>query len=534
MQRFYRVLLLISIATGGAIGLRPSAAEELATLAMRSPPSHSQQTPYASPTPYPSYPTTPAPYASLGYAQPWTSAPPYPAQQVGAVGEAEVSDTSYAPNYSSGPVSPSYSPAISGPSSTYPLYTPQSPPNYSPQPPRPDMSHDLQRHGGTTGGTQPPHYNSPSLAERISIPPHQPPLAGQPDAARPATDPPAHQTSTEQAPEVSEAVLCEGAQILARVGPKVVLASEVIAPINEILGQQKDKIPPSQLEVYRKAYMKKLLEQRIDIKLVYYDAERKIPKENVDKIKERLGEQFELAEVPRRIKEAKLGSRQELEEKMLVLGTSLEREKRAFTERVVAMQWIQQQATANEEISHEEMLAYYQDHLADFEHAARARWEQLMVRKSGRQSDAEARTMLGRMGNEVLGGAAFAEVAKKQSQGPTASKGGVWDWTNKGSLVSDSLDQAVFGLPVGQLSQIIEDAQGFHIVRVIERKDASRTPFVEAQVEIRKKIRERREKEAREKYLTKLREEIPVWTVFDSEVAQKPEPPAPYAPFMQR
>lgn len=388
----------------------------------------------------------------------------------------------------------------------------------------PYASHTARPSSSPTASYRPvatPPY-APSQTSSPGYPVHQ---ASAPGEAEASDDP--------SSPAASKAVPCEGAQIVARVGPKVILASEVTAAINEILAQYKDKIPAPQLEQQRKLLMQKLLEQRIDIKLVYYDAERNIPKENIDKIKERLGEQFELVEVPRRIKDAKLGSRYELEEKMLALGTSLDREKRAFIERIVAMQWIQQQATPDNEISHEQMLTYYQDHLADFEHPARARWEQLTVRKSSHASDAEARAALARMGNEVLRGAPFAEVAKKHSEGPTASRGGAWDWTTKGSLVSEPLDQAIFGLPVGQLSQIIKDDQGHHIVRVIEREDASRTPFIEAQVEIRQKIREEREKEAREKYLAKLREEIPVWTVFDREIARQPSPPR-FAPPLQR
>lgn len=501
MQRLYRVLLLICIATGIAVCLRPGMSDEFLSLAVGSPPAYSQPMLYPSTTSATGDQSAPPSrsYSALpSYAPSGASRATSPAQQAGEAGEAEVSDIPVYSNPRGVPIPSGYTPAMSGSTSPY------------------------------------PSYNSPRLVDRSAnvVPP--PVSAERADAERPAVPSSARQAAENSSEAVPEAVLCEGAQILARVGPKVILASEVTPPINEILAQYKDKIPASQMEAQRKLLLKKMLEQRIDLKLVYYDAERKIPKENIAKIKERLGEQFELMEVPRRIKEAKLDSRRELEEKMLALGTSLEREKRAFTERIVAQQWIQQQATTDDEISHEEMLTYYHDHAAEFEHSARTRWEQLMVRRSPRQAATEARTALGRMGNEVLSGTPFADVAKKHSQGPTASQGGVWDWTRKGSLVSESLDQAIFGLPVGQLSQIIEDAQGYHIVRVIEREDASRTPFVEAQVEIRKKIREQREKGVREKYLGKLREEIPVWTVFDGEAPQKESSATSFAPFLQR
>jgi len=502
VQRPYRGSLLVCIVTGIAVYLCPGMTGEFLALAMGSPPAYSQ--PMSPPS---NTSSTGDQFAAQfrsnsaipSYMPSWASAATASAQQAGDVGEAEVSDIPVYSNTRGVPAPSGYAPAAS------------------------------------VRLTPDPLYNSPRLVDRpgSSAPSPSPPAEGV-DADRPAVPFSARQAVENSFQADPEAVLCEGAQILARVGPKVILASEVTPSINEILAPYKDKIPASEMEAQRRLLLKKMLEQRIDLKLVYYDAERKIPKENIDKIKERLGEQFELMEVPRRIKEAKLNSRRELEEKMIALGTSLEREKRAFTERIVAHQWIQQQTTTDEEISHEEMLAYYHDHAAEFEHSARARWEQLMIRKSPHQTAAEARATLGRMGNEVLSGVPFAKVAQKASQGPTASQGGVWGWTSKGSLVSEALDQAIFGLPIGQLSQIIEDAQGYHIVRVIERQDASRTPFVEAQVEIRKKIREQREKGVREKYLSKLREEIPVWTIFDGERPQKENSATSLSPFLQR
>lgn len=127
----------------------------------------------------------------------------------------------------------------------------------------------------------------------------------------------------------------------------------------------------------------------------------------------------------------------------------------------------------------------------------------------------EAYALMAQMGNRVLSGQPFAQVARESSEGVTAGKGGLREWTSRGSLVSEELDKALFGLPVGELSQIIEDKVGLHILRVIERKEAKRTPFVEAQVEIRKKIKDQRIEAQMKAYLEKLRRNIPVWTVYD-------------------
>jgi parvulin-like peptidyl-prolyl isomerase len=77
------------------------------------------------------------------------------------------------------------------------------------------------------------------------------------------------------------------------------------------------------------------------------------------------------------------------------------------------------------------------------------------------------------------------------------------------------MDNALFNLPVGQLSVILEDERGFQIVRVVERQELQRKPFGEMQAEIKKRIKEEREGEASKKYVAELRKKTPVWTIFD-------------------
>jgi parvulin-like peptidyl-prolyl isomerase len=144
-----------------------------------------------------------------------------------------------------------------------------------------------------------------------------------------------------------------------------------------------------------------------------------------------------------------------------------------------------------------------------------------MVRKSRHPGRDEAVGLLGHMGNQVLDGAKLNEVARAGSEGSTACDGGLHDWTNKGSLVSNTLENAIFSLPVGQLSQIIETDTGYHIVRVIQRQDESVTPFLEAQVEIRNKIVRQRKQKQIDEYIAKLHERTPVWTKFDALIAQQ-------------
>ncbi|RMG01381.1 MAG: hypothetical protein D6741_05275, partial [Planctomycetota bacterium] len=329
--------------------------------------------------------------------------------------------------------------------------------------------------------------------------------------------------------DLSQCRPVETAQILARVGSDVILAGEVVGAVNEILAEYEGKVPEDVLEKQRRELTKALLQRRINAKLLYQDVKRKLPPEALDMFKQQLADEFEQREIPRRLKKLNLNSRREFERELEKIGTTLEREKQAFIEAVIAQQWLQQQADTSSddvvpEIGPEELLTYYREHIDEFEHPARVLWQQLTIRKKPNRPDAQEYAMLAELGNRVLRGEPFEKVAESASEGPTAVLGGKRDWTTRGSLKSKKLEEAIFTLPVGRLSPIIEDDDGFHIVRVIEREEAYRTPFTEAQPQIREAIEKQRRKEKLDEYVAKLKQEIPIWTVFDdeNEIAGRP------------
>jgi len=347
---------------------------------------------------------------------------------------------------------------------------------------------------------------------------------GGPYAAQPGPPPPrVAQQAAPQAPGETGWQENEGARILARVLSEVILASDVMSGVNQLAAANKDRMPADELRKQIDGMVKARLEAAVDTKLLWLDAKRTIPAEAYDELERRIVEHFESKEVPDLIKRAKVSDRRELDEKLREMGTSLEKRKRAFIEMAIAREWLRQKSKAQSEVTLDQVRTYYDSHLAEFEHTARAKWEELAVRFSEHPNKAEAHRKIAWMGNQVFAGQALAEVAKGHSEGSTASQGGQWDWTTQGCLASEVLDRALFALPVGQLSPILESDRGYHIVRVIEREDAHRTPFAEAQAKIREKLEAERQQEQAEEVLAKLKREIPVWTIYDA-----PESTSPY------
>jgi parvulin-like peptidyl-prolyl isomerase len=339
-----------------------------------------------------------------------------------------------------------------------------------------------------------------------------PPMSGAPNDGFVAQQPPVGATT--------EAFT--SAQIIARIGTETILASDILPLADDALNQQLSKMPkeqreaidPEELEKTRWLYVQKILEQLIETKMKYADAMANIPKERVPDIKTSVSENFEKTRLKSLMEKYGAANRSELESKMAAAGQSLERQRQLYFEAAMASSWENQHVNRHKEIPVSQVLGYYQQHMADFEFQSKARWEQLMANFEHFSSRQEAYRAICEMGNEVLRGADFAAVAQARSHGPTASKGGQHDWTSQGALVSKEIDAAIFTLPVGRMSQIIEDAKGFHIIRVIERTEAGRKPFLEAQVEIREKLREESIDAQRDEFLAKIKERTPVWTVF--------------------
>jgi hypothetical protein len=349
--------------------------------------------------------------------------------------------------------------------------------------------------------------------------------------AGPAADAGVIQTAFEQAaseqtegggspPLVPQAVSLETALVVARVGPEVVLESDLLTPkALDWLDTVSPNLKPEQVRELKLQICKQVIDQHIETLLVYVDACREIPEDKLPDIRKNVDKAFDEQFLPKLMQEAKAANTLEYEQSLRAKGQSLDRMRKMFFERGIAQEWMRKHAGADGEIPHADMIAWYQNHLTDYDYPAKARFEALTVKDGLKRSRQQAWQMLAEMGNEVLAGRPLAEVAKAKSEGPTAASGGEFDWTTKGSLSSPMLDEAIFSLPVGQLSTILADENTLHIVRVTERKEAGRISFVEAQVDIRNNLHEERKQRQMDEYLARLRERTPVWTIFDDQPA---------------
>ena len=346
-------------------------------------------------------------------------------------------------------------------------------------------------------------------------------------AATPTPPTPIQTTPTPALPSNLQPV--EGGQIVARVDGQIVLASDVLWQVNQLIETNRDRIPDDKVGEAKRAIMRQQVMGLIDTKMLYANFRRQVPAENLPSIEENLLKPFEENEIPRLLKMLDLSSRNELDSILRKSGTSMADVRRQFNERTIAGEWLRQMVPKPKEATHDQMLAYYKEHPAEFELTAKAKWEEVMISFARVDGDRTAawQAITG-LGNDIwqqvskqpgLRGPAFTEIAKQKSHGFTAQAGGTHDWTTKGALRSEEINKSLFSLQLGQLSNVIETERGFHIVRVLERQDAGRTPFTEAQASIRKSLGKDQQKGLAQAEVAKLRKKSRVWTLFDGDIS---------------
>jgi parvulin-like peptidyl-prolyl isomerase len=381
-------------------------------------------------------------------------------------------------------------------------------------------------------------------------------LAAAPFALRaqgfPPVAPPSHEAPPSKVFTLAETV--------ARVGNQHIFRGDVEGDANIILIPTLERIPPEereaaepQVKAQREMLVQQVLRETVQRKLMYEMFLRTIPPDKLAEakasIKERVGEQFnqaleEMVEKVKKVdkteykdltrqssqlfrlayvmKEMELTTFRELDLLLRRYGTSLEKQQQAYAEDQLGRQEMYKEARSTAEVTYDDMVTYYQDNLDDFRVATRARWEQITVKFDHFPTKFAAGEQIAKLGNELFYGAPFKQLAKRHSQGAKADDGGYHDWTDWGDFkISREINEAVFSIKPGELSYIIEDTEGLHIIRVVERQDAHVIPFADAQVKIKERIQGDRRSEAINKYLANLQDRIPVWTAEDGPEAQE-------------
>lgn len=325
----------------------------------------------------------------------------------------------------------------------------------------------------------------------------------------------------------------DGAETIGRVGHEAILRRDIHHQLKKFAHMQYleeiEKLPEEARESRRDEYKNGILHQYLnneDIftqildnhirKLLFYnDYIVSRPKDQIEEQTKQLEAEFDAKMVPELKETFGCKTQKDLENYFeREIGSDYAQEKRIFMQQTLGELWMNYNLGEEEfDPTVVDLRRYYEANREIYRVEARVRWQAMTVYFGRQRSKDEARRKIAHMGNAVQAEldprrqeALFAEVCRVDSEDVFASKGGYRDWTERGALRSQIVENAIFSedLPVGSLSRILEDENSLTIARIIERIPERIKSFPEVQEEVREKLIADRREAMRKTYEERL------------------------------
>ena len=243
-------------------------------------------------------------------------------------------------------------------------------------------------------------------------------------------------------------------------------------------------------------------------------------------------------------KQMNLDSMEDLEKAAQAQGVSYEDFKQNLRNQIITQQVIQHEVGSHLSVSKEDEQKFYEEHKSEMEQPEQIRLSEILValpkpapakpepQKTGTDgaaitpplaaaasaqdasavqmseseqlaaTEAKAKGLL----DQIKKSAAFEDVAKKNSDGPTAAQGGDLGLFKRGAL-SKELEDTTFAMKAGSVTDVIRTKQGFVILKVTEHQTAGIPSMKQMEPRIQDALYYQKLQPALRAYLKKLREE---------------------------
>ena len=217
-------------------------------------------------------------------------------------------------------------------------------------------------------------------------------------------------------------------------------------------------------------------------------------------------------------------SMEDLEKAAQAQGVSFEEFKNNLKNSILTQKVIQQEVGGHITVTQQEIQQFYDQHKAEMERPEQVRLSEILVSTQKTADlktpkgqavlpeapDAEVVAAAQKKADEIYAelqkGAKFADLAKKDSDGPTSADGGDLEYFKRGTL-SKELEDKVFVMKAGEYTTPIRTNQGFVILEVTEHQTAGVPPLKDVATQVQERLYMEKMQPALREYLTKLRED---------------------------
>jgi peptidyl-prolyl cis-trans isomerase C len=190
--------------------------------------------------------------------------------------------------------------------------------------------------------------------------------------------------------------------------------------------------------------------------------------------------------------------------------------RKVFSRNLSIQAYVEKKIAKDITVSDAEVHDFYTGNKDKFESPEQAHARHILVTVDEKADDqtrqaqkAKAEDLLA----QLKGGADFGELAKKNSDCPSAPEGGDLGFFGHGQMVPE-FDAAAFALKPGELSEVVTTKFGYHIIKLDEKKEAGLVAETDAAPKIREYLVSEKTGAALEQKLKALREKAKIEVVM--------------------
>jgi peptidyl-prolyl cis-trans isomerase C len=198
-----------------------------------------------------------------------------------------------------------------------------------------------------------------------------------------------------------------------------------------------------------------------------------------------------------------------------------------FDKRIAFKKLMQPKFDADINVSEKDARTYYDNNKQRFDVPEQVRASHILVKIPNDANDpnaakAAAKAKAEDILKQVKAGGDFAELAKKNSDCPSAQNGGDLNFFQRDRMVKPFAD-AAFGMKVGQTSDLVETQFGYHIIKVTDHKDANTVSFEQVKKELIDDLSRDKQEEITKNYIESLKKSANiVYPAGSQEIAPRP------------
>lgn len=173
-------------------------------------------------------------------------------------------------------------------------------------------------------------------------------------------------------------------------------------------------------------------------------------------------------------------------------------------DQLILLRVVDREIRHNVMVGETELKRYYQEHRDRFALPEEYTLSQILIQPRSADGAAEALEKARIALADLKRGEKFEDVALHYSDGLNASRGGRLGLVRQGEL-TPAIERAISPLVPGGISDIVETAEGFHIVRVDEKTPKQFRPFDEVKFEIQALVFQQKSEDVFQSWLVNLK-----------------------------